>query len=310
MRISKNFLYLLLSVAAVGQTQPQPQPAALPEARVSIFTVGTDPVTVVQVRPGYVTSIKLPEEVSSVAIGDPKTFDAEHSEAEPRLVFLRPLSAKPMETNVLITTKAGHEIPLHVVSQGRSSGGQVDFLLDYQRPRTFLVPDAVPQSAVGETREIGTVLAPVDRSGNDRNAIGDAVKEISTGVNPHWQGKELKVAIGATVKTGQQMTVAFSVLNNSDSPIELLPPQVQISAASRQRHDAKTKAEQMAINQYQLTTRELLPGKIAEGFVVFNRPAFKESDEQLLLQVARADQVDRPVLVPIVFTAQNEGRGL
>jgi len=66
----------------------------------------------------------------------------------------------------------------------------------------------------------------------------------------------------------------------------------------------------MAINQYQLTTRELLPGKIAEGFVVFNRPAFKESAEQLLLQVARADQVDHPVLIPIVFMAQNEGRGL
>src|SRR5215469_5607953 len=140
--------------------------------------------------------------------------------------------------------------------------------------------------------------------------MNDALKEVSTATNPHWQGKELKVAIGATVKTGRQMTVAFSVLNNSDSPIELLPPQVRMSSVSRKRHDAKTKAEQMAINQYQLTTRELLPGKIAEGFVVFNRPAFKESAELLLLQVARADQVDRPVLVPIVFTAQNEGRGL
>jgi hypothetical protein len=109
------------------------------------------------------------------------------------------------------------------------------------------------------------------------------------------------------------MTVAFSVRNNSHSPIELLPPQIQLSARSHQRHGGKTKADQMAISQYQLTTRELLPGKIAEGFVVFNRPTFKSSDEQLLLQVARADQVDRPVLIPITFTAlaaQNEGKGL
>src|SRR5215469_3700357 len=93
MRFGRNILYLLFSVVAVGQTQPQP--TALPEARVSSFTIGADSVTVVHVRPGYVSSVRLPEGVSSVAIGNPKTFDAEHSEAEPRLVFLRPLSAKP-----------------------------------------------------------------------------------------------------------------------------------------------------------------------------------------------------------------------
>jgi|SRR5579864_775513 len=308
MKVCRNFLYLLFSVVAVGQTQSQP--GVLPEARVSAFTIGVDPVTVVRVRPGYVSSVRVPEEVSSVVIGDPKAFDAEHSEAEPRLVFLRPLSAKPIETNVLITTKAGHEIPLHIISDGKTPGGQVDFLLDYQRPRSFLVPEGVPNFSVGETKEIGTVITADRRNENERAGINDALKEISAAINPHWQGKELQVAIGATVKTGQQMTVAFSVLNNSDKPIELLPPQVQMSAVSHQRRDRKTKAEQMAISQYQLTTRELLPGKIAEGFVVFNRPAFKESDEQLLLQVARADQVDRPVLIPITFTAQNEGRGL
>lgn len=309
MKIGRDFLYLLFSAVAVAQTQPQGQPAILPDARVSSFTIGAEPVTVVHVRPGYVSSVRVPEEVSSVAVGDPKAFDAEHSEAEPRLVFLRPLSIKPMETNVLISTKAGHEIPLHVISDGKSPGGQVDFFLDYQRPHTFLVPEVVPQAAIAETTEIGNVVTPVHQNESDRASPGNALKEVSTTTNPNWQGKELKVAIGATVKTGQQMTVAFSVKNDSDSPIELLPPQVQMSAESRQRHDRKTKAEQMAINQYQLTTRELLPGRVAEGYVVFNRPAFKESDEQLLLQVARADQVDRPVLVPIVFTAP-ERRGL
>lgn len=308
MKVCRIFLYLLFSVLAVGQTPPQP--AALPEARVSSFTIGADPVTVVHVRPGYVSSVRLPEEVSSVAIGDPKAFDAEHSEAEPRLVFLRPLSAKPIETNVLITTKAGHEIPLHIISDGKSTGGRVDFLLDYQRPRDFLVPDAVMEFVVGDTTKIETVPTSIRRDEDKRTGIGDGLKGISPPTNPNWQGNELRVAIGATVKNGEQMTVAFSVLNNSNSPIELLPPQIQMSAASRQRHDGRTKAEQMAITQYQITARELLPGKIAEGFVIFNRPAFKESDEQLLLQVARADQVDRPVLVPITFTAQNEGRGL
>ena len=298
MKICRNFLYLLFSVVAVGQTQPQ---QVLPEGRVSSVTIGVDSITVLRVRPGYVSSVRLPEDVSSVVIGDPKSFATEHSEAEPRLVFLRPLSAKPTETNVLITTKSGHEIPLHVLSDGKSPGGPVDFLVEYHRPHSFLVPEAEPTLQVGETKEIATVSSPQH---------SEPSKQISSAINPQWQGKELQVAIGATVKTGEQMTVAFSVLNKSHSPIELLPPQIQLSGLSHRRHGSKTKADQIAISQYQLTTHELLPGKIAEGFVVFNRPAFKESDEQLLLQVARADQVDRPVLVPITFTAHNEGRGL
>lgn len=300
MKICRNFVYILFSAVAVGQTQPQPA-AALPEGRVSSLTIGVESITVLHVRAGYVSSVRMPEDVSSVVIGDPKSFATEHSEAEPRLVFLRPLSTKPIETNVLITTKAGHEIPLHVISDGKPPGGQVDFLIEYQRPHSFLVPESQPTIPVSETREAGT-LSPPQRPATS--------KLISTAINPQWRGKELQVAIGATVKTGEQMTVAFSVCNKSNSPIELLPPQVQISAASHQRHGSKTKADQIAIIQYQLTRRELLPGKIAEGFVVFNRPTFKESAEQLLLQVARADQVDRPVLVPIAFTAQNEGRGL
>ena len=302
MKLCRNFLYLLFSAVAVAQTRPQPE--VLPEGLVSSLTIGLDAITILHVRPGYVSSVRLPEDVSSVVIGAPKSFATEHSEAEPRLVFLRPLSAKPMETNVLITTKAGHEIPLHVISDGKTSGGQVDFLVEYQRPHSFLVPEAAPTLLIGETKAIGTV-SPSQHP--------ETTKPISTAINPEWQGKELQVSIGATVKTGEQMTVAFSVRNNSPSSIELLPPQVQLSAASHQRRGGKTKADQMAISQYQLTTRELLPGKIAEGFVVFNRPTFKSSDEQLLLQVARADQVDRPVLIPITFTAltaQNEGKGL
>jgi hypothetical protein len=159
----------------------------------------------------------------------------------------------------------------------------------------------VPTIPVAEAREIGIVSPPQQPVPS---------KQISTAINPQWQGKELQVAIGATVKTGEHMTIAFSVRNNSSSPIELLPPQVQLSGAAHERHGSKTIADQVAISDYQLTTRELLPGKIAEGVVVFDRPTFKESGETLLLQVARADQVDRPVLVPIAFVAQNEGRGL
>jgi len=51
-----------------------------------IVTLALNPrdVTVLHLRKGYVSSVRLPEEVTSVVLGDPGTFKAEHSEAEPR----------------------------------------------------------------------------------------------------------------------------------------------------------------------------------------------------------------------------------
>src|SRR5579864_4674420 len=172
MKVCRNFLYLLFSAVAIAQIQPQP--GVLPEGRVSSLTIGVEAITVLHVRPGYVSSVRLPEDVSSVVIGDPKSFATEHSEAEPRLVFLRPLSAKAMETNVLITTKIGHEIPLHVISDGKISGGQVDFLVEYQRPHSFLVPEAAPTLPDGETKAIGTI-SPSQHL--------EPTKQIATAVN-------------------------------------------------------------------------------------------------------------------------------
>jgi hypothetical protein len=40
---------------------------------------------------------------------------------------------------------------------------------------------------------------------------------------------------------------------------------------------------------------------------VFDRPTFKESRERLLLAVAQAEEVDRPVLAPIAFVAPVSG---
>ena len=40
---------------------------------------------------------------------------------------------------------------------------------------------------------------------------------------------------------------------------------------------------------------------------MFDRPTFKESSEKLLLAVAQAEEVDRPVLAPIAFVAPVPG---
>jgi hypothetical protein len=55
-------------------------------------------VTVVEVRTHFVTAIRMPEPVNSVAVGDPSLFQVEHSEREPNLVFVKSLTAGPAES--------------------------------------------------------------------------------------------------------------------------------------------------------------------------------------------------------------------
>ena len=121
--------------------------------------------------------------------------------------------------------------------------------------------------------------------------------------NPRWQGKLLRVAVGEPTERKEEMAVPFAVLNASTQTIELLPPQIQLAGTSKDKHRKEIKAEPVAVKDYSLTTRTLAPGARADGVVVFERPSFKESSERLLLAVAQAEEVDRPVLAPIAFVA-------
>jgi hypothetical protein len=103
------------------------------------------------------------------------------------------------------------------------------------------------------------------------------------------------------------MTVEFSVLNASSKTIELLPPQIQLAGKSKEKHKKTVKADPVPIKDYTMTIRRLPPGARADGVVVFDRPSFKESREQMLLQVAQAEGVDQPVLVPVAFVAPAGG---
>lgn len=85
-------------------------------------------MTVLHLAPGYTTSIRLPEEISSVVVGNPASFKAEHSESEAKLVFFKPTTSQRSESNALITTKSGQEISLHLVSVGKGAdNARVDF---------------------------------------------------------------------------------------------------------------------------------------------------------------------------------------
>src|SRR5258708_31736231 len=69
-------------------------------------------VVVLRVAPRIATSIRLPEPVNSVVVGDPESFQAEHSEREPELVTVKPVTDQPVQTNLLVTTTQGHQLNL------------------------------------------------------------------------------------------------------------------------------------------------------------------------------------------------------
>jgi hypothetical protein len=248
------------------------------------------------------------EEVSSVVLGDPGTFKAEHSEDEPQLVFFKATSTKPAQTNALITTRSGHEISLSLVSQGKSDHSEVvDYVLNCERPHSFLITSVHPSFEVGETRNVTPEGLPAVTPQEKPNSQKQQLLTARQLDNPHWEGKLLRVAVGRTTEKEEQMAVPFAVLNSSARTIEVLPPQVQLAGTSRDKHRKAIKAEPVAIKDYWMTTRSLAPGARADGVVVFERPSFKESSERLLLAVAQAEEVDRPVLAPIAFVAPATG---
>lgn len=282
----------------------------LPQARIVNLNVDSRQVLVLHVRPGYVSSVRVLEEVSSVVLGDPGSFKAEHSEAEPQLVFFKATTAKPAQTNALITTKGGREISLSLISEGKSEHSEgIDYVLNFERPHSFLITAEHSSFVVGDTKDVAQEDPPAGSNSPEKlpahqeqlaEAEGIRIPHIE---NPHWEGKQFRVAVGEPGETEQQMAVPFAVLNASPQTIEVLPPQVQLAGTWKGKHQKRVKAEPVAINDYWMSAQRLAPGARAEGVVLFERPSFKESNERLLLAVAQAEEVDHPALVPIPFVA-------
>src|ERR1700685_2516748 len=164
---------LILMGSASGQTQQSP---TRPTPAVVIAPVGSgaklDPVTLtrasldekvilLRLPPRVAASIRMPEPVNSVVVGDPENFQAEHSEHEPELVTVKPVSAGPAQTNLLITTTLGHQANLLLISSGGQTAGTqtVDVLLAYGKPTrgSFLVEEnPFSPSLIAETQRLDT----------------------------------------------------------------------------------------------------------------------------------------------------------
>jgi len=303
---SKNLRFLLILLfGAISAAPRHVQCQATPVVKYIILENGA--VTPIHLKPGYTTSIRLPEEVSSVVVGNPLAFKAEHSAAEERLVFVKPITTRATESNALITTKSGQEINLHLISGGRTaSSAQVDFMVEFRRPQSLLItPPDGPSIFVSPTKSIRPPQLPGQQEKVEPIARLLALQQ--TVASPSWVGGALEVSVGESSEVDHKMLVGFSVLNNSRQPIELLPPQIVLNGPSGSAGAKQIKADPIGITDYRLTKQRLEPGERADGVVVFERPTFKESMEKLELEVAEAGQVDHPVRVSVSFVATREG---
>jgi hypothetical protein len=325
--------------------RPLPKPAAEAEhAKVEpvILTRSSldEKVVVLRVAPRIATSIRLPEPVNSVVVGDPESFQAEHSEREPELVTIKPVTDQPAQTNLLVTTTQGHQLNLLLVSVGQQNTGTqpVDVLLAYGKPKSgsFLVEEsAFPTSLIAETAKLGSdsrapattaavaggptvtqLVTLLKATGNETPRAAESTSEQGLDKLLERQrraplptlygqkpgeievGQRLKAGVSEVIDGGKAVIVLFSVLNPSGHAIELMPPQVQLGGKIKKKW---TTAEQLPVSDYRLSTRRLGAGARADGVVVFERPAFKQANETLFLQMAESGAVDKPALAPVGF---------
>ena len=256
----------LITLAACAQAQTaEPQPRIVTREGMGCQ------VTTVEVAAHFVTAIRLPEAISSVAVGDPALFEVEHSEREPQLLFVKVLTAYPAKTNVLISTAKGHQVSLLVVSKGGEASSAVDFLVNYQRERSFIieptarsmvVPETVPvttsQPAIPENRKSSTQASsaasikpllqeilgsppepPVQQGNLDKLLQSQVAAPLPTLYGEHPQseserGDQVRAGVGQVIDGGQEVAVLFSVVNPQKQDILLMPPQIQLGGKTNQ----------------------------------------------------------------------------
>lgn len=309
---------LFAATAGAQQTQKSPDPSdGKPNVQPMIteIPVSASAVRDIHLQPLFTTTIRLPDTVSSVVVGAPTLFFAEHSDQEPKLVYVKPSTAKASESNLVITMQNGETVSLRLLSDGVGAlNAPVDFIVDYKPQASFFIAsaDGGPAKPRG-TEERGKRENPLDQALDGQSHV--ATPAWQAGITLVQKGKQPKEARSIEGALGEirdlhgSMLVAYSVRNQTDHWIEVLPPQIEMTSPGA-KDDLKKKAkkqvvlaEQVPVDGFRVNGSRLAPGERIDGVVTFARPGFKQSQEKLLLQLASANSVDEPLLLPVPFVA-------
>src|SRR5260370_24761284 len=76
----------------------------VPPARIATVVINPAEVTPLHLRPEFDSVIRMPEEITSLVLGSPESFKAEHNEAEPRYVYVKPITMGPAVSNRMSAT--------------------------------------------------------------------------------------------------------------------------------------------------------------------------------------------------------------
>src|SRR5215469_6478932 len=232
-------LISVLAGAVVTQAQQLTTITTTPadvKPAVSNLTISSSSVTDLHLRPLFTTTIRLPEPVTSVAVGAPTLFEVEHSDQEPRLVFVKPSTKETATSNLVIALQSGQEISMRLLSDSNGGTAPVDFVVNYRPQQTFLIgsTDAGLHSHDTRTEERSQSIPVIDEALKRQTEIAtpDWVGGSAKARNPEGKagGKPMLAALGDVREKGDEMLVAYSVLNTTDHWIEVLPPQVKLNS--------------------------------------------------------------------------------
>jgi hypothetical protein len=284
------------------------------KSRVTTIAINPKEVTVLHLRPEFESTIRMPEEVTSVILGSPSEFKAEHNEGEPNYVYVKPITKDAAQSNLLIATKSGQHVSVQLISGGLDAPDKseaVDFLIEYRSPHTFLIPPDASLSTLNSADARTDHASDIPRRKPEigmPSAVDYEFEQQSRFSIPkwtRWDGKQIETAVGDVRQWHNETVVSYSILNASDQPVEIAPPQIQIAgrkATKKKKQSKDVISDQLEIRDYRLSATRIEPRERADGVVVFDRPNFKRSTEKLFLQIAQADKVDQPVLIHIPFT--------
>jgi hypothetical protein len=268
----------------------------------------------IRLAPRFTTTIRLPESVNSVVLGDSNLFQAEYSPSEPLLVFARTTASGTAQTSLVISTVLGRQFILLLRSVGSAadpSEAGVDLLVSCQAAQVRFIEEGFPSALIAETVTVGAAahlpptfnetISPVD---TQNGRFGEILNRQHDQKIQKLYGDRIRVGIGRVTEDGSRLIVSFSVIGSGSEPVELVPPQVQLSGQTKSgifRRSRWTTVQQLPLETYQMSQRRLDPGGRIDGVVVFERPPIKQSTEKLMLQIADSGAVDQPTLAPISF---------
>lgn len=306
-----KFVWVLIVLSTVVSAQAGQQPFA--SARVVI----ENRPAVVQLDSRLTTTIRLPEPVNSVVLGDSTLFHAEYSPNEPLLVFVRSLSATSVKSNLVISTTRGRQfmLILNAVDGASEMPGRADLLVTCKPSGGLFIEDTFPDSLVAEAMRIGARGASQQEVVILRSESIDELPSLDVLVDRQRKtplsrliGDRIRVSVGQVIEQGPKLIVLFSVAGPESAAVELMPPQIQLAGRTSSgilRRSRWTTAQQLPVQKYVITSRKLSAGGRADGVVVFERPTLKQSTQELLLQIADSAAIDKPALAPISFRSTN-----